>query len=312
MLTMKKCKITIQELMKQGQVLAPCIWDCFSASAAAYCGYEAFLLSGAAVSWAHCGMPDIGLCTAEELVNICDHITDAYNLPIIVDADEGFGESPLNTYRTCLRLAKAGAAAITIDDGTGIRGAERQVYRNGYTTGVVDRETYYARIRAALAALEGTDCMLIARTVAKRKHGFEDAIERVTTAIEMGAGMPLIIGMNSIDECNKLNESVPGFKMYPDILSENGQSVVSLEEIALMKYNLVSFHALEKGAFYGMIDYGKHNIENQSVVYSEEHDMGLGIRGWQELLKLVSPDCDQWFEFERQCGLKADQTTFIG
>lgn len=312
MMTMKKKRITIQELMAKGQVIAPCVWDCFSASAAKYSGYEALLLSGAAVSWAYCGMPDIGLCTMEELVNICDHIADAYNMPIIVDADEGYGESPVNTYRTCQRLAKAGAAAITIDDGTGIRGTERVVYRNGYKTGIVDRETYYARIRAALAALEGTDCMLVARTISKGAYGIDEAIERVGTAIEMGAGMPLIIGMRGMDDCVKLNARVPGYKMYPDLLSNDGQEDVSLEQIAAMNYSLVTFHALEKGAFYGMIDYGKKNFENKSTVYSDDHDMGLGIRSWIELLQLETPDCAEWLEFERQCGQKAEETVFLG
>jgi len=312
MISLRKPKITIQELVEKGQVIAPCIWDCFSASAAKYCGYNALLLSGAAVSWAHCGMPDIGLCTMEELVNVCDHITDAYNLPVIVDADEGYGESPVNTYRTCLRLAKAGAAGITIDDGTGIRGTERVVYKNGYNSGCVDRETYYARIRAALAALEGTDCMLIPRTVAKPKYGIDEAIERLATAVEMGAGMPLMIGLRGLEEAKKLHERIPGYKMYPDLLATDGESDVSLEELEKMNYNLITFHALEKGAFYGMIDYGKKNLENKSVVYSEEHDMGLGLKSWIDLLQLETPDCAEWLEFERQCGPKADKTVFLG
>ena len=313
MISIKKPKLNLIEMMNKQLIFAPCIWDCLSANAAAYCGYKALLLSGAAVSWAYCGMPDVGMCTAEELIGVCDRITDITNLPVIVDADEGYGDSPLNVYRTCLRLAKAGAAAITIDDGTGIRGTERVVYKNGFESGCVSREEYLGKIRAALAALEGTDCVLIARTVSKMRYGLDEAIERVAIACEMGAAMPLIIGMRGMEEAKKVNARIPGLKMYPDLLSEKGVSDCSLEDLQAMKYNLITFHALEKGALYGMIDYGKHNLENKSTVYSDDHDMGgLNLYSWIDCLKLVVPDCADLMEFERQCEPRVDKVNYIG
>ena len=104
------------------QVFAPSVWDCFSAKAAELCGYRAMLLSGAAVSKGLTGMPDLGLMTADELIYVTERIADFSPLPLIVDFDEGYGDSPLNVYRNIKRLVRAGAQGFTLDDGQGVRG----------------------------------------------------------------------------------------------------------------------------------------------------------------------------------------------
>ena len=110
-------------------------------------------------------------------------MTDASPLPIIVDADDGYGESPLNAYRTVLRLAKAGAMAVTIDDSTGIRGWERQFNENEGPHQVVSREVFLSKIKAAVQAVKNTDCMVIARTEALvSQYAVEKNTERDATA----------------------------------------------------------------------------------------------------------------------------------
>ena len=87
--------------------------------------------------------------------------------------------------------------------------------------------------------------------------------------------MTLINRFYNIDECRRAAESLHGWKMYPDVvIQSDGSPEVELNDIAALGFNYVTMHYLEKGAMYGMLDYGLHNFENKTTVYSELHDMG--------------------------------------
>lgn len=267
-------RITLKELVAKEQIFAPCVWDCVSTKVAEAAGFKAVLLSSAAVGQSLCGMPDTGLITANELVGVTERIANTSPLPIIVDGDEGYGDSPLNVFRTCQRLANAGAMAISIDDTTGIRGWERLFYKNGYEYNVCSKENFLAKINAAVEGVRGTECMIIARTAAKRFHGIDEAIDRMVRAEKLGAHMTMVLGIHTIEECRKINEKLPGWKMYPDVVSHNGVSDVNLDEIAKLGFNLVTCHFLEQGSIYGMMKFAKENLKNRNTVYSDTYDMG--------------------------------------
>jgi methylisocitrate lyase len=163
---MNEKKTTLRELLEEEQVFAPCVYDCISLRCVELAGFKAALLSSGAYAYSMCGIPDMGLLNPDELVWMTTRMTDTSPLPIIVDADDGYGESPLNAYRTVLRLAKAEALAVTIDDSTGIRGWERQFNENEGPHQVVSREVFLSKIKAAVEAVKNTDCMVIARTEA--------------------------------------------------------------------------------------------------------------------------------------------------
>jgi len=277
-----KDRVSLKELVAKKQVFAPCIWDCMSARAAELAGFEAVLLSSACLSYSMLGMPDIGLITSDELVAATERITNTTRLPVIVDADEGYGDSPLMVYRTCQRLAKAGAMAISIDDTTAIRGFERLFqWGANYNDGVskinmklCSMEDFLAKIRAAVKAVEGTECMIIARTGAKRVNGFEDAIERMVRAEELGAHMTMVLNIATLEECETINKRLPGWKMFPDVYSVNGEPIVTLKQVEDLGFNLVTCHFLEKGSMWGMMDYAKHVFEDGNTAYADTHDMG--------------------------------------
>lgn len=277
-----KDRPSLSKLVAKEQVFAPCVWDCISTRVAEKAGFKAVLLSSACLSYSMLGMPDIGLITSDELVAATERITNTSKLPLIVDADEGYGDSPLMVYRTCQRLAKAGAAAITIDDTTGFRGFER-MFKGGYDynngTQKIDsklcsREEFLAKINASVKAVEGTDCMIIARTAAKRVISFDEAIERMVGADRLGAHMTMVLNIATLEECKYINEKLPGWKMFPDIYSVNGKPICTLEDVAKYGFNLVTCHFLEKGAYWGMMDYSKHTIEDGNTVYADNHEMG--------------------------------------
>ena len=298
-------RVTLRELVAKKQIFAPCIWDCMSAKVAESVGFEATLLSGGALATAVCGMPDIGLITADDLVRQTEFVTQFSPLPCIIDADDGYGETPLHAYRLTKRLANAGAMALTVDDTTGYRGYNRwgTGFRGGKPDGTIDhpvisQKAWLAKMKACHEAVEGTDCMLIARTESKLKYGLDEAIERCMRAREVGAEMTLIIGLLTLEEAEKVAKFDKGWKMWPDVMSRNGMPDVELKDIEKLGFNLVTMHIFEKGAMYGMIDFGRHTIQDQNTVYHDQYDMGLPQGDAAK--KFIGSDFAHWFEKEKR------------
>lgn len=248
-------------------------------------GYECALLSGGAVSESLIGYPDLGILTVDELVFVAQRIAEFSSLPLLVDFDEGYGDSPLNVARNVEKLLRAGVAGFTLDDGMGIRGYDRlaqskniDMVRKGIAVSpykVYPIEHYIAKIKAALDVVEGTDCVLIARTEARPVHGLDDAVERCRRAQDIGAPMVLVNRYYNIEECRYASKILTGWKMYPDVvIKPDGKPEVELEEIEKLGFNYVTMHYLEKGAMYGMLDFGLKNHANRNTVYSELNDMG--------------------------------------
>lgn len=265
---------TLREQLTEGQVLAPCVWGCFSQLAAERTGFETTLLSGASVSLDICGLPDIGLITADDLVKATEAVSRYSALPLIVDADDGYGETPLHAYRLAKRLQMAGAQGMSLDDTTGTRGFERYFQQmrsreEKIPHPVVSREAWLAKLRAAIEATKGTGFLVIARTEAKLEHGLEEALERCRLAREVGAEMTMIIGVTTEEEARIVSQNDPGWKMWPDVMSRNGVPDVELDRLEKLGFNLVTVHVFEKGALAGMVDFGLHTLQDRNTVYHD-------------------------------------------
>lgn len=175
----------------------PCAWDALSARMISQAGYPLTLMSGFAVSGAKLGMPDTGLISfaemAEQLRLICQAAPD---LLVIGDGDTGYGNA-LNAQRTVREYARAGAAAVMIEDQVSPK-------RCGHTKGkqVVSQAEARMRIRAAIdAAHEGdNDILILARTDARAVHGFDDAMERCRIFAEEGADILFLEAPESVEE----------------------------------------------------------------------------------------------------------------
>ena len=102
-------KVKFRDLLSEGQLFAPCVYDCLSARAADLCRYQALMLSGGAVAYSMDGLPDMAFSTIDEVAWITERITNVNPWPLIFDADDGFGESPVVVYHNMYRLVKAGA-----------------------------------------------------------------------------------------------------------------------------------------------------------------------------------------------------------
>ena len=298
-------RVKFRELLAQGQVFAPCVYDCLSARAAELCGYPALMLSGGAVSYSMDGLPDMAFSTIDEVVWITERIVNANPLPFIVDADDGFGESPVVVYHNMSRLVKAGAMGITIDDSTGIRGAERFFYARAKGQQItmydawkfVPRNIWLAKVKATLAACEGSDCVTIARigVPLRTKEGFIEAMERALRAKDLGAEM-VMVNVHDLKDAQRVAKYIKGWKMWPDVMSHDGVPNVNLMDVYDLGFNFVTMHIFEKAAMYGMMNYGLENFKNQNSVYSETHDMG-GYPDFAEQMNTLS-DYRKWINLE--------------
>lgn len=278
-------KGSFKKMLSEKQVLSPCVWDCYSIKAVEMAGFECALLSGSSVSESLTGIPDLGLISVDELVGVAGRVANFASIPLVVDFDEGYGDSPLNIARNVEKLLRAGVAGFTLDDGMGIRGYDRlaqsrniEMVKKGINVTpyqVVPTQIFIAKVKAALDVLAGTDCVLIARTEARPINGLDDAIERCKRAQDIGAPMTLVNRYYNIEECRYAAKTLDGFKMYPDVvIKPDGSPEVELEDIEALGFNYVTMHYLEKGSMYGMLDFGLKNYKNRNTVYSETHDMG--------------------------------------
>lgn len=170
-----------QLLARPGAIMAPGVADALNAKLVRRHGFEAVYMTGAGTSAARLGMPDVGLLTMTEMVDNAARIADAAGLPVIADADNGYG-GVLNVRRTIQAYERAGVAAVHIED-------QVMPKRCGHLMGkqLVPVREMVAKIRAAVDARSDADFVLIARSDAIAVEGFEPALERAAAYKEAGA-----------------------------------------------------------------------------------------------------------------------------
>ena len=173
-----------KRLQQSSLVLAPGVYDAYSALLAAQAGFEAVYLSGASIAYTRLGRPDIGLVTATELENSLANIRERIELPIIVDADTGYGNA-LNVMRTVRQLERAGGEGglvIQLEDQTL---PKRCGHLDGKT--LVSTAEMVGKVKAALDARRSSETLIMARTDAIAVEGFEPALERAEAYHAAGA-----------------------------------------------------------------------------------------------------------------------------
>jgi len=182
------------KLAERRALLVPGVPNALSALIAADLGYEAVYVTGAGVTNMNLGMPDLGLITLSELAEHVRAIREIVDLPIIVDADTGFGNA-VNVYRTVKVLEHAGASAIQLED---------QVFpkKCGHFSGkeVIPLEEMLPKIRAAVDARRDPDLLIVARTDARAIVGIDAAIERAAAFIEAGADVTFVEAPETVEE----------------------------------------------------------------------------------------------------------------
>ncbi|MFC5498042.1 oxaloacetate decarboxylase [Caenimonas terrae] len=196
-----------QRLTQPGALLAPGIYDALSALVAEQAGFEALYLSGASIAYTRLGRSDIGLTTATEVAQTLSLVTERVRVPVIVDADTGFGNA-LNTQRTVREFERAGAAMIQLEDQTF---PKRCGHLDG--KGVVPVAEMQGKLRAALDARRSADTLILARTDAVAVEGLDAALERAECYLECGVDALFIEALRTPQQmdaaCTRFGQRVP-------------------------------------------------------------------------------------------------------
>lgn len=222
-----------RELLDRGFVSIPGVFNGMSARLAEDAGFSASYLSGSGVAGAM-GLPDLSVTTSTEVAEEIRRICSVSTLPLIVDADTGFGE-PVNVARTIRLFEGAGAAGVHLED---------QVLpkRCGHLNGkkIVERDEMTRKIRIAVQARKNRNFMIIARTDARSVLGVDDAIERSKLYLESGADMIFTEALESRQEFELFRKEVKGPLLAN--MTEFGKSpLLSVDELEAIGYNAVIF-----------------------------------------------------------------------
>ncbi|UWS80397.1 isocitrate lyase/PEP mutase family protein [Phaeobacter sp. G2] len=225
----------LRALFEQNDLLvAPCCYDALSARLIEQAGFEMTFMSGFSASASRIGQPDLGLMSYGEVVDQTRNIAEATSLPFVADGDTGYGNA-MNVIRTVKGLARAGAAAVMIEDQVAPK-------RCGHTTGkeVVERDIAFDRIKAAVDARAEEDVMLLARTDARTGHGLSEAITRAQTFYELGADIIFIEAPESVAEMQQIGAEVPGLLMT-NMLEGGATPILPQAELRDMGFNLAAY-----------------------------------------------------------------------
>ncbi len=224
----------LRELVAEATIQVPGATGALVARLVERCGFDAMYLSGAAFSASVLGLPDVGLFTLTELAEQTQRLTRSCGLPLIVDADTGFG-GVLNVERTVVELEAAGAAAIQLED-------QQLPKRCGHLSGktLVETEAMCAKLRAAAGARNDPDLVLIARTDARGVTSLDDAIARAQAYLAAGADWIFPEALQTEEEFARFAREVEAPLVAN--MTEFGKSpLLSLEQLAELGYSVVLY-----------------------------------------------------------------------
>jgi 2-methylisocitrate lyase-like PEP mutase family enzyme len=233
-------------LEQPGMLIAPGAYDGLTAILVAQAGFPAVYMTGAGTSVAH-GYPDFGLLTATEMVANAARMVRAVDVPVIADADTGYGNE-LNVVRTVQDYEQAGVAAIHIEDQVSPK-------RCGHLDDkeIVPRADWIAKIRAAAATRKDPGFLIIARTDSRAVIGFEEAISRANEALANGADMAFVEAPQTLDELAAVPKRVNGPCLL-NVVWGGKTPTLDLKEAEAMGFKLAIVPALLLKAAIGACD----------------------------------------------------------
>ena len=276
----------LKSIIKTETLLAPGIYDALSGLIAEQSGAQAVYLSGASIAYTRFGRSDVGLVSVSEVHDTLAAVTDRIKIPVIVDADTGFGNA-LNVQRTIRNFERGGAAAIQIED-------QSFPKRCGHLDGkvLIKTDEMVGKVKAAVDARKTSDTLIIARTDARAVEGLQEAIDRAHTYEEAGADILFIEAPRSVDELKIIRKS---FHLNTPLLAnmvEGGKTPVkTAEDLKSLGFNIVIFPGgAVRAATFQLQEYYAGLLENGSnAEFSKRmHDFDSlnAVIGTPELLSI--------------------------
>lgn len=217
-----------------GAIAFPGVYDTLSALIAQRTGFPMAFISGYSVAATAIGEPDLGLLTQTEMIGQARRVCASADIPIIVDADTGYG-NPLNVYRTVTDLIACGAAGCFLED-------QEWPKKCGHMRGkrVIAKSEYLDKIRAASEARGDHDFFIVARTDAEQAVGLDEAIERVEAARQVGADASFVEAPGSVEQLAKIGQRAP--KPIVANMIEGGKTpILSKEQLVDMGFQLILY-----------------------------------------------------------------------
>ena len=281
---------TLRELMQRGTVICPGVFNALVARAAARTGFDACYISGSATANV-AGYPDIGLVTLTEMCRTIREVADASRLPVVVDADTGYGEIE-SVIRTVVEYERAGAAAMHLED---------QIFpkRCGHLEGksLVSVDHMVEKVTAASEHRMSDDFVVIARTDARAVSGVEEAIDRANAYRDAGADMIFPEGLQSESEFRQFAVNSPGLLLAN--MTEFGKTpqipASSFEELG---YQLVIYPLSMMRLAMGHVMRGMRELRTSGTAEGMLDEMQTR----QELYDLLDYDPGEPWIFGRQGG----------
>ena len=225
-----------ERLANRSIVVAPGVFDAFSALLAERAGFEALYLSGASIAYTRLGRPDIGLVTLTEVADTLARICERVAVPVMVDADTGFGNA-INVLRTVKELERAGAGAIQLED-------QAMPKRCGHLDGktLVPAAEMAGKIRAALDARRSAETLIIARTDAVAAEGLAPALDRAEAYREAGADVLFIEALRSVEDMRAATARFAGRAPLLANMVEGGKTpLLAAAELEGIGYSIAIF-----------------------------------------------------------------------
>ncbi len=215
-------------------IVMPGVYDALSARVAEHVGFEAIFQTGYGSAATLLGMPDFGFLNAGETVDNARRIIRAVNLPVIVDADTGYG-NPLSVWRLVRDLEDLGAAGIFLED---------QVWpkRCGHMQGksVIPSDDYLLKLKAAIEARKTSDFIIVARTDARASDGLDEAIDRGKTYFKAGADAVFVEAPTSVEELSKVASEVDA-PLVANMIEEGVTPTLNAKQLFDMGYRIALF-----------------------------------------------------------------------
>jgi 2-methylisocitrate lyase-like PEP mutase family enzyme len=216
-------------------VVAPGVYDAFTALVASQAGFTTLYVSGAAIAYTRLGRPDIGLVSMSEVADTVTLIRDRVGAALIVDADTGYGNA-LNVVRTVRTFERAGATAVQLED-------QDFPKRCGHLDGkgLIPADEMLGKIKAALDTRASRDTLIIARTDAIAVEGFERAVERAACYAQAGADMLFVEAPKTRDELARVAKALPGVALMANMVEGGKTPILPAAELEAIGFSLVIF-----------------------------------------------------------------------
>ena len=274
-----------RDAMKKGMVVAPGAYDCMTSRAIERAGFLAVYMTGAG-SASYLGYPDDGLLTMTEMADNAGRIAASVKLPVIADADTGYGNE-LNVIRTVREYERRGVAGLHIED----QGFPKKCGHLEDKT-IVPIEDYVAKIRAAVSAKIDPNFMVIARTDSRASLGFDEAIRRANAAIDAGADMAFVEAPQTLDEVKAVPRLVKGPCML-NMVWRGKTPDMALSEVEGLGYKLTILPAVLSRSVLGACEIALAKLKQQG-----RHPMPTADITPQQAFQLAG--ADEWDRYRTQ------------